>query len=342
MKAIAALVIAGISAAIAGCGSESMHVTHPATASPLKLRPAQAFAESIAGWVALPGASDRLVAPMRYRTFEYSAVIANLGTPDSFTAFVLVSRTITIQPSSAASIDTFADGPPTFTTPMDRARWKAAGSPSLTSAPRGGQMLSLPTGQFSFIPQGRTLTYQQARLFPGTPQGVSAQLMSHLRAFAGPRPPTTLVLRQLGYLIAAAPLNAAARAAAWRVVAALPGLRLCGNGTDLAGRSGQGLCEDFSGEETEILIDTSTGSVLAVEEWLLRPSRMYPMVPSGGMVSSTTFLSQRDPASPPPAWCCPARSPKGGPAAAGTPAPAAPTPSARTTSPGVLRIFAGK
>lgn len=298
MKVIAALVIAGISAAIAGCGSDGMQVTHP-TASPLKLRSAQAFAESMAGRVARQGASGRPVAPMRFRTFEYSSVIANVGTPDSFTAFVLVSRTITIQPSSAASIDTFADGPRTFTTPMDRARWKAAGSPPLTAAPRGGRVLSLPTGQFSFIPQGSTLTYQQARTLPGTPQGVFGQIMSHLRAYAGPHPPTTLVLRQLGYLIAAAPLNTAARAAAWRVVAMLPGLRLCGNGSDLAGRRGRGLCADFSGEETKILVDPRTGSVLAVEEWLLRPSRMYPMVPSGRMISSTTWLSPRDPATPP-------------------------------------------
>jgi hypothetical protein len=150
------------------------------------------FAESVARRATLPGVSGKPAVPVRYRTIEYSAVIANAGTPDSFTAFVLVSRTMTIQlPSAASSL-------------------------------------------------------------PGTPQGVLDQLMSQLRTFAGPHPPSK-----------------AARAAAWRVLAALPGLRLCGNGSDLAGRCGLGLCADSSGE----------------------PSRMYPMVPGGRMLSSATFLS---------------------------------------------------
>ena len=290
MKAIAALVIVGISAAIAGCGSGVAHVTQPATTSSLNLRSARTLAESVAGRATSPDAPDTPGAPVRYRTIEYSAVVANAGTPGSFTAFVLISRTRTIESSSAASIDTFADGPPAFTTSTDRARWKAAGSPSLAPAPSGGQVLSMPPGQFSFLPQGSTLTYRQASSLPGTPQAFSARLLGHLRPFAGPNPPASLVLEALGYLIATAPLTTAARAAAWRVLAALPGLHLCGSGVDLAHRHGLGLCADAGGA-AEILVDASTGSVLAVEDRLLRPSPMYPMVSDGSMISSVTFLS---------------------------------------------------
>ena len=207
---------------------------------PAEPQSTQQFVDTIAARATSLGAAAPPGAPVRYRTIEYSAVVANPGAPGSFTAFVRVARTRTIQPSSAASIDTFPDGPLAFTTRADRARWQAVGSPPLAPGPSGGSLLSLPAGQFSFIPQGSTLTYQQARSLPATPRAL-IQLLSHLRAFAGPRPPANLVLRQLGYLIAAAPLTSAARAAAWRVLAALPGLHLCGSGTDLAHRRGQEL-----------------------------------------------------------------------------------------------------
>ena len=295
MKAITALLTAVIgSAVIAGCGFAATHPRLPAAATELNPQPAGRFADSIAMRAAGAGADRPMGAaglPVRYRTIEYSAEIFNAGLPGSFTAFVRVSRTKTIQPSSAASIDTFAEGAPGFTSAADRARWQAAGSPSLAPAPPGGQVMSVPAGQFSFIPQGSTLTYQQARALPGSSQGFSAQLLSHLRAFAGPHPLPNLVLTQLAYLIAAAPVTPAALAAAWRMVATLPGLHRCGNGTDLAGRPGQGLCIASGGEETEVLVSPGTGSVLAVEDRLLQPSRMYPMVADGSMVSSATFLT---------------------------------------------------
>ena len=294
MKAIAALAIVVISAATAGCRPDTVQSAQPATASPLNPHSAQQLVDTIAARATSLGPAAPPGDPVRYRTIEYSAVVANPGAPGSFTAFVRVARTRTIQPSSAASIDTFPDGPPAFTTRADRARWQAAGSPPLAPGPSGGSLLSLPAGQFSFIPQGSTLTYQQARSLPATPRALSIQLLSHLRAFAGPRPPANLVLRQLGYLIAAAPLTSAARAAAWRVLAALPGLHLCGSGTDLAHRRGQELCVGSAGERTEILVSTASGSVLAVEDRLLRPDRMYPLVPSGSVVSSATFLSPRE------------------------------------------------
>lgn len=294
MKAITALLTGVISSAvIAGCGSAAAHARQPAAATALNPQSAGQFADSIATNATRTGAgrtTGTAGVPVRYRTIEYSAEIFNAGLPGSFTAFVRVSRTKTIQPSSAASIDTFADGAPGFTSAADRARWQAAGSPSLAPAPPGGQVMSVPAGQFSFIPQGSTLTYQQARALPGSSQGFSARLLSHLRAFTGPHPLPNLVFTQLAYLIAAAPMTPAARAAAWLMVATLPGLHLCGNGTDLAGRPGQGLCTASGGEETEVLVSPSTGSVLAVEDRLLQPSRMYPMVPVGSIISSATFL----------------------------------------------------
>ncbi len=279
IKAIAALAIISAGAAIAGCGSG------PA-ARPFNQSSAQAFASSIADRMVPVSRSGNL---LRYRAIEYSTAVVNAGTPGAFTAFITVSRTVTVYSSSAASVGTAEEHPPTFTTPSDRERWVAAGSPALVPA-GSSKTLSLAPGQFSFVLQGTPLTYRQASDLPGTPSAFSAQILDHLPHFKGTHPPATLVLKQLGYLIAVAPLPVAARSAAWHVAASLPGLYLCGTGTDLSGRRGEGLCVDAEGEETEILVNKRTGSVLAIEERLQRPSPIYPTVSGGSLIQSITFI----------------------------------------------------
>jgi hypothetical protein len=283
MKAVAALAVIVFSAAIAACGSG-------VAARPSDPGSAQTFAASIGDQVAAAGGmEDAQGTPVRYHTIEYSTAVGDAGTPGAFTAFVTVSRTITVQTSSAASITTTDNGVLTFTTLSDRDRWVAAGRPALE--PVSGQTVVIPPGQFSFIPQGSTLTYQQAAALPGTADALSDQVLSYLRPYAGSAPPATLVLKLLGNLIAVAPLTAAARSSAWRVAASLPGLRLCGSPTDLSGRRGVGLCVDAGGEEVEVLVGTPAGSVLAVEQRLLRQSLAYPTVPAGSLIASTTFIT---------------------------------------------------
>jgi len=134
------------------------------------------------------------------------------------------------------------------------------------------------------------MSYRQASALPGTTSAFMAQVLSHLRPFTRTDPPATMVLKQLAYLIAAAPLPVAARSAAWRAAASLPGLHLCGTGTDLSGRRGEGLCVDDAGQEIEILVNKTTGSMLAIEERLERPSPMYPSVSGGSLILSLTFI----------------------------------------------------
>jgi hypothetical protein len=277
---IAALTAMSAGATITGCAADP--AARPLS---LNLSSARAFADSAAD-TAVPGSTPGQT--LQYRTLEYSAAVANAGMPGAFTAFITLSRTVTVYPSSAASILTAQARPPAFTTPADRQHWAVAGSPALTPAGLG-QPLPVPAGQFSFVLQGTPLTYQQASSLPGTATALSDQVLSHLRPLTGADPPTTLVLRQLAYLIAVAPLTAAARSAAWHALAALPGLRLCGTRTDLSGRRGEGLCADAAGQETEILVNTSTGSMLAIQERLERPSPLYPTVSAGSLIQSITF-----------------------------------------------------
>jgi hypothetical protein len=261
VRAVVAVVIAGISVILSGC--------------------APAAARAPGG---LAGAS------VRFRDIEYYAMVSDPGTAHAFTVFATATREVTVQPSSAARVDTTGVSGPRFTAPPERARWRAAGNPPLPPVPARGNVLSMPRGTFSFIPQGTTLTYQEARSLPASPGAVSAVIRAHLRAYAGLDPPATLVVKQLGFLLATAPLSRATRSAAWTALASVPGLRRCGSGKDLAGRPGHWLCVSAGGEEAKVLIGGRAGSVLAVADRLLQPSAFYPGVPDGSIIEADTFI----------------------------------------------------
>lgn len=281
---IAILIALGVGVAIPAC--EVSPEAHS-----LNLSSARAFVNSIAKRIVRNNQSAHAQGrPVRFGTIDYTTGVINAGAPDAYTAFITDSQTVTVYPSSAARILTFAVRPLTFPEPSDRQRWEAAGSPALTHGD-SGKTLSAPPGQFTFVLQGTPLTYRQASDLSGTTTKLSAQILSHLRPYTRTYPPATLMLKQLAYLIAIAPLSAAAQSAAWHLSASLPGLHLCGSGVDLAGRHGQGLCVDAQGQETEVLVSTTTGSVLAIEQRLKRSSPWYPTVSTGSLIQSITILS---------------------------------------------------
>ena len=153
-------------------------------------------------------------------------------------------------------------------------------------------MIVFGPGQFTFLPQGTNLTFVDARALPSAPPVFRAQVLSHLRAYAGTHPSPALLLKQLGFLLATAPLTPGAKAAAWTVLSSLGGLHRCGTGTDLTGRRGQSICANSRQYGTELLIDPQTASVLSVEERLAKPSPAYPGLPTQTLIQSDTFTSQ--------------------------------------------------
>jgi hypothetical protein len=208
------------------------------------------------------------------------------GGPDGFTAFVTTRQTTLVTLTSAATIDASNAAAPRFATPADQARWQSAGRPALERAPAAGQTLTVPAGQFTFLPQGSNLTYQQAAALPAEPSRLGAVITDHLDSYAGPHPPASLELKQLAYLIATAPLTDAARSAAWQVVASLPGLGFC-----RAGPRTVQLCVSSADDQTLVNVDTDTGAILTIADRLLRTSPAYPHVASGTVIGSSTFLA---------------------------------------------------
>jgi hypothetical protein len=229
--------------------------------------------------------------PVRYRDKEFFATVSNAGTPGAFTAFATATREITVQPSSSAHVEVVGYTAPRLLTASEHQRWHDAGEPAFPAGPMAGQSFSISTGMFSFTPQGAPLTYAQARTLPSSPEALRRDLAGHLRPALGSHPPVTAVMTQLGFLLATAPLSRSARAAAWAELASLPGLHLCERGRDPAGRNGQWVCTTSQTREAGVLLDTGTGSVLAVSERILTASRQwFPGVPAGSLVLSDAFL----------------------------------------------------
>lgn len=293
MRAIlpVAALAAGFALVLAGCGSgrvpqpdvSARQVAGVATTE--ITGPAGRLAESLAR-----ASAARRIAPapggdVRFRMIQYSPVITNAGSPGGYAVFVQQARSVVVLPSSAATLSISGDGPARFLTPAARAAWQAAGKPALPHFPGKPVTASVPAGTWSFLPQGKVLTYQAAESLPATAVALSSQV----RALTGSRPPATQMLTQLGYLLAAAPLTAAGRTAAWMSVATLPGLRLCAPATDLVGRSGTTLCVSAAGQETDLVVNPSSGSVLAVQDRLLQQDAAYPGISPGTVLQSTTF-----------------------------------------------------
>jgi hypothetical protein len=227
--------------------------------------------------------------PLTFRDTEYYTSIIAVKPSLAYVYFTTVRRDVTVTRSSAARIKVTTVQPPRFASSADRVHWQAAGSPPLPVAGPEGHVIALGPGEFTFMPQGASLTYADVRSFPGSPRAVRGDVMAHLRAYAGSHPPAELVLRQFGFLLAAAPLAKGARAATWRALASIGGLHMCRPGTDLLGREGQGICAETGQDSTKILVNSETATVLEVEERILKPSRLYPGLTAGTLIESDAF-----------------------------------------------------
>ena len=261
-------------------------------------RPASQGAASLRAFVSqLAALPDSLPAAsggpgvVRFEDVSSYTIVQNAGSRNAFTLFATSIRYNLVSPDSSAMTEARNLGPTRFASPADASRWKMAGRPSLPDRRTTTGYQASRAGQFSFMPQGTTFTYGQATNMPAQPAAAIAVVRAHLRRYAGPHAPSELVLKQLGFLLATAPLNRKARKATWMTLAGLPGARLCGAGTDALGRPGEGICASIPAEEIEVLVKPSTAQVLAVMQRLLRPTPLFPNIPAGTVVDSDTFTA---------------------------------------------------
>jgi hypothetical protein len=304
MTSMRALLAGGlvVVAVLCGCGTGANAGAGPASMADPGLREsaperltsgsAAGIAQEIAERWSAPGVpSVARDLPIEFRTVDYTATVFNPGSPQGFTAFITTRRVTVVTTSSAATIMASNSAPARFATAADQARWRAAGRPSLGQAPPAGAKQTIPAGQYTFVPQGRNLTYRQAAGLPPERNRLAKVLIDHLAAYGGPHPPASLELKEVAYLIATAPLTGKARAAAWQVMASLPGLSICQDPPGQADPGTIDLCIGSSGDETLVSVDLGTGAIVTIADRLMQTSPGYPHVAAGTIVGSTTFLS---------------------------------------------------
>ncbi|PWI15798.1 hypothetical protein DI272_17695 [Streptomyces sp. Act143] len=183
--------------------------------------------------------------------------------------------------------------------PADKAAWQAAGSPrtvqlKVGQSPSAGshstpfkmgtgrpQVLRTNIGGKIYAVGPDNVSYQDLRALPTTTAGLRRHLEElYVRdngADGGASGRSAWMLRQAGNLVTM-PVKPAVRAAAYRVMAGLPGVRVVGRVTDPLGREGVGV--EFPGTyrtalgttQQRLVIDASTGDMLSDELLLVDPS----------------------------------------------------------------------
>jgi hypothetical protein len=179
-------------------------------------------------------------------------------------------------------------------TPADEAAWRAAGSPSswdyfnttfTTSASPLSANWQVSDGSVGLVEGDEPgLTAVQFRAMPASPRALLARLRQYARVTWCGRHPEAgcatvdqLVWSEAVNLLQD-PVTSQVRAATFKAMADLPGVRLLGKMRDPIGRLGYGFGSGPNAEGAIAVIDPDTGSLLAVERFgnaqrvLCRPS----------------------------------------------------------------------
>lgn len=178
----------------------------------------------------------------------------------------------------------------------------------------------LPVG-FDSTKPGPWVTYQEQTAFtsafnfgslarlrtlPTTPGGLRSFFMRHQAGNTtgrGTGSDEQWVASAATYMLATEPVPPAVRAAAFRLLAGLPGVRDAGPATDPLGRHGIAIAMPFnalepyadrsngpmSGTSARLIVDAPAGRLLAVESVLVRPGPGSGDLPRGSVVAWTAF-----------------------------------------------------
>ncbi|NUS87083.1 MAG: CU044_5270 family protein [Streptomyces sp.] len=181
-------------------------------------------------------------------------------------------------------------------TERDTARWRAAGSPqdmTLAESGSGGKLgLRMESGSekrptVTRINQGdkiaalgaRNVTYEELRKLPGDTAKLKQALAELYEEDRGSEIPgrTEWMWQQAANLINL-PVKPEVRAAAYRVIADLPGIRSLGEVTDQLGRKGVGFAlpaielPGYGTGRSELIVDPATGALLSDQQVLTKPN----------------------------------------------------------------------
>lgn len=205
----------------------------------------------------------------------------------------------------------------TPSTSADAAAWRAAGSPDKVTVGK-----PLPSGKVEFgtpasIAAGpreistskdsdvfafgsTNVSVRDLEKLPTDPTALRTALLKHFDGGGSDMPTdrTQWLLTVASSLIADIPVSGPVRAAAFRLIATIPGTRSLGVVTDQRGRQGQAFAftstNAITGSiEHRFVIDTSTGRALAEETRVVRPGGTTAQLKPGSLVGYSVVLEQK-------------------------------------------------
>jgi hypothetical protein len=196
-------------------------------------------------------------------------------------------------------------------TPDDEAAWRAAGSPTRmrVTAPKPMDLSTAPGTVHGntvdrdtlFGVGNKSLSGADPAALPTDPAALRTLILAGFTGGGGDEPTDRdqWLLGALASLVTETPVTAATRAAAFRLLASLPGVRRLGAVTDLRGRAGQAVAftqdlPTIGSFEVRLIIDPVTGAALAQERRAVQPTGQRGFLAPGAIstyhlvVESTT------------------------------------------------------
>jgi antitoxin (DNA-binding transcriptional repressor) of toxin-antitoxin stability system len=212
------------------------------------------------------------------------------GDADTYKLLEPITRQTWIGPDGSGRIAEAAQGPPTFPSPADKAKWLAAGSPAHpdslvneTFGPLGVSYFNL-----SSLP---TDSAQLAVLFSEGRVGSQGLITNASGKYVPPS--VTEEIGDIGNLLDPSDetyASPALRAALYQVAAGLPGVRLLGTVIDSIGRSGTAVAYSNQGTETVFIFDPTTSALLE-QEYVATSVTPAQGAPVGTVLGSQTYIT---------------------------------------------------
>jgi hypothetical protein len=280
------LLIAGVAAAsvaaaalvVAGSGGEDHAVRRP-TATPSRLDARSVLLASAVSAAKVPATSGRywytdeltssyvdqlLGRPQRTKTGHLRAPAV---TKLPYGGFVSTGQEswIARDGSDRSRTITGIDSRTTFPTKEDEVKWKAAGSPELlTPQKRSVNNYDIP---LRFTIGSKQVTMAALRKLPTSAPGLEAELERRFHAGHTGADGFTLYVWETAADLLAGPITPGTKAALYRVLAGLPGIKNAGAAKDRLGRAGTALALPDSDGESRLIVEERSGELLAHESW---------------------------------------------------------------------------
>lgn len=202
-------------------------------------------------------------------------------------------------------------------TPADEQAWRRAGSPTAVSStkPKPHRLSTAPgklggntiDGANVFALGDRNASQAQLDALPTDPSALRRELLSRFDGGGGDMPTDRMewLLGVAAHVVVEMPVSNRVRAAAYRLIAQLPGVRELGTVRDVRGRTGQAVAftQDspvIGSFEVRLIIDPDTGQALGRERRAVRPLGPWSWIAPGALSSyELVLVSQRTDDTPP-------------------------------------------